>query len=197
MNWLTDRLMNLMQERSLTVDTLARQLGLERSRLGNIIAGSAIPNDNLIKRLAKYFNEDAGVWLGNARKPEEAKPGIVSLPADFFKVAKLSELPEGDMKVVFNGLVTVAHTKGNFHAFGNVCPHAAGPIGEGFLDGWVVECPWHAGRWDITTGKALTPLATADIPLFDVRVVGEDIEIRLDQKVLTQGVASNSSIDPS
>jgi naphthalene 1,2-dioxygenase system ferredoxin subunit len=197
MSWLTDKLTKLTQERSLTNDTLARQLGIERSRLSNIITGSAIPNENLIKRLAKYFDEDAEAWLSNVQKREDAKPVVTSLPADFIKVATVSEIPEGEMKIVFNNLVVVANAEGNFHAFGNVCPHAAGPIGEGFLDGCVVECPWHAGRWDVTTGKALTALATADIPLFEVRVVDQDVEIRLNQAALTQGVVAAAGLQPS
>jgi nitrite reductase/ring-hydroxylating ferredoxin subunit len=197
MNWLTDRLTRLMQERSLTGDILARQLGIERSRLSMIIAGSATPNENLTRRLAKYFSEDAEEWLNNVRKRDDAKPGVTSLPADFIKVAKVSDIPEGEMKIVFNDLAVVAHTEGNFYAFGNVCPHAGGPIGEGFLEGCVVECPWHAGRWDVTTGKALTYLATADIPLFEVRVVDEDVEIRLNQAALTQGVVSANGLDPA
>jgi naphthalene 1,2-dioxygenase ferredoxin component len=197
MSWLTDKLTKLMQERSLTSDTLARQLGIERSRLSNIMAGSAIPNENLIKRLAKYFDEDAEAWLSNVQKREDAEPVVTSLPADFIKVAKVSEIPEGEMKIVFNNLAVVANAEGNFHAFGNVCPHAAGPIGEGFLDGCVVECPWHAGRWNVTTGKALTALATADIPLFEVRVVDEDVEIRLNQAALTQGAMAAAGLQPS
>ncbi|MGE3866726.1 MAG: Rieske 2Fe-2S domain-containing protein, partial [Hyphomonadaceae bacterium] len=80
--------------------------------------------------------------------------------------------------------------------FGNVCPHAAGPIAEGWLEGCVVECPWHAGRWDVRTGKALTMLATADVPMFELRVVGDDIEIKLTDAALTQGVVSEAGPDP-
>jgi nitrite reductase/ring-hydroxylating ferredoxin subunit len=197
MNWLSERLTELMQARGLSGDTLARQLGIERSRLSAIVAGSATPNENLIKRMAKYFDEEPDAWLNNVQKRDDAKSVVRSLPAGFIKVAKVAEIPDGDMKVVFDNLVVVARSEGNFHAFGNVCPHAAGPIGEGFLDGCVVECPWHAGRWDVTTGKALTALATADIPLFEVRVVGEDVEIRLSQAVLTQGVISTGGLDLS
>ena len=27
-----------------------------------------------------------------------------------------------------------------------------GPLGEGDLEGRIVLCPWHAWRWDVTTG---------------------------------------------
>ena len=57
-------------------------------------------------------------------------------------------------------------------------PHGEGPLGEGFLDGLTVECPWHNGQWDITTGKGLTAFATADIRVFEVRVVDDDVEVK-------------------
>jgi len=195
MSWLTDRMTTLMQERNLTVDAIARQLAIERSRLTNIVSGSAIPNENLTKRFAKFFGEDADEWIANTQKREDDKPKLTDLPTDFFKVAKVSEIPVDEMKIVFNDLVVVANAEGEFHAFGNVCPHAAGPIGEGFLEGCVVECPWHAGRWDVRTGKALTLLATADIPKFDLRVVGDDIEIKLNEAALKQGALSTTGPD--
>jgi nitrite reductase/ring-hydroxylating ferredoxin subunit len=89
--------------------------------------------------------------------------------------------------------VTVANADGKFYAFGNICPHAGGPIGDGFLEGCIVECPWHAAQWDVRTGEALTALATADIPLFEVRVVDDDIEIKLTQAVLAQGTPGTSA----
>jgi nitrite reductase/ring-hydroxylating ferredoxin subunit len=188
MNWLTDKLTKLMEQRGLTIDKMARELAIERSRLTNIVNGRAIPNENLTKRFANHFGEDAQEWLNNVQKREDAKPDIPSIPPDFFKVAKVWEVPEGEMKIVFKDLVAVANAEGKFYSFGNICPHAGGPIGEGFLEGCVVECPWHAAQWDVRTGKALTMLATADIPLFEVRLVDDDIEIKLTQAVLAQGM---------
>jgi len=193
MSWLTDRLTKAMTERGLTVDKMARELAIERSRLTNILNGSATPNENLIKRFANYFGEDAGDWLNNAEKREDTKPSIPIIPSDFFKVAKVLEISNGEMKIVFNDLVVVAKADGEFYAFGNICPHAGGPIGDGFLEGCVVECPWHAAQWDLRTGEALTALATADIPLFEVRVVDDDVEIKLTQAVLAQGTPGSSA----
>jgi len=197
MSWLTDRLTKLMAERNLTIDAVARQLAIERSRLTNIVAGSAVPNENMTKRFAKFFGEDADEWLENVQKRDDGKITITEIPADFIKVAKASEIAEDDMKTVFHDLVVIANAEGEFYAFGNVCPHAAGPIGEGFLEGCIVECPWHAGRWDVRTGKALTLLATADVPLFELRVVGDDIEVKLTPAVLKQGVVSAAGPDPA
>jgi nitrite reductase/ring-hydroxylating ferredoxin subunit len=193
MSWLTDKMAKAMAQRNLTIDKMARELAIERSRLTNIVNSAAIPNDNLIKRFANYFGEDAGEWLNSAERREEAKSDIPSVPPDFFKVAKVSEISEGEMKIVFQDLVTVANADGKFYAFGNICPHAGGPIGDGFLEGCIVECPWHAAQWDVRTGEALTALATADIPLFEVRVVDDDIEIKLTQAVLAQGTPGTSA----
>ena len=191
MTWLTDRLTRLMTERDQSVPALARQLGIERSRLSNILAGSAVPNENLLRRLAQTFNEAPDAWLAHAKPPEPAAPAR-DVPTEFVRLARVAEIPDGAMKIVFNDLVVLANTEGRLHAFGNVCPHALGPIGEGWLEGCIVECPWHNGQWDITTGKALTELATADIPVFEVRVVGDDIEVRLTHSVLAQKPAGSS-----
>jgi naphthalene 1,2-dioxygenase system ferredoxin subunit len=185
MSWLTDRLTELMAERRQSVESMARRLGIERSRLAGIVGGTANPNENLTRRLARYFGEDPEAWLANTRKGGDDHPPA-ELPAGFIKLAATREIADGDMKIVFDNLVVVANVAGRFHAFGNICPHAAGPIGEGFLDGCVVECPWHAGQWDITTGKGLTAFATADIPIFEVRVVGDDVEVKLTPAVFTQ-----------
>jgi len=185
MSWLAERLPRLMAQRHETVADVARRLGIERSRLNNIVTGTALPNDNLIRRLARHFGEDPDTWVGHVKETDDGSPRP-ELPAGFLKVAAAADIPDGEMKIVFNDLVVVAKAGGRFHAFGNVCPHAAGPIGEGFLEGCIVECPWHAGQWDITTGQGLTAFATADIPVFEVRVTGEDIEVRLTPAVLRQ-----------
>lgn len=178
MSWLTERLATRMRERELTVDVLARQLAIERSRLNAILSGAALPNDNLTRRLARIFGEDPSEWLANAAEPANGQPAVKA-PAGLVKVATASEIRDGEMTIVCDGRVVLANVDGRFYAFGNICPHAEGPLGEGFLDGLVVECPWHNGQWDIATGKGLTAFATADIEVFEVRVVGNDVQVKL------------------
>src|SRR5712691_8014272 len=48
--------------------------------------------------------------------------------------------------------VALFNVEGRYYAVDNVCPHRGGPLGEGDLEGAVVSCPWHAWRWDVTTG---------------------------------------------
>lgn len=66
------------------------------------------------------------------------------------KVAMTSEIPPGEGRVC--GTLAVFNVDGRFYAVDNACPHRGGPLGEGELEGTVVRCPWHAWRWDVTTG---------------------------------------------
>src|SRR3989475_7112559 len=58
---------------------------------------------------------------------------------------------------------------GTYYAINNSCAHRGGPLGEGELDGRVVTCPWHAWRWDVTTGANINNPAV-EVAWYSVRV---------------------------
>ncbi len=70
------------------------------------------------------------------------------------RLAAVGDVPIGESRVIEAGDSTVAlfNVDGRFFAIDNSCPHRGGPLGDGDLDGPVVTCPWHAWRWDVTTG---------------------------------------------
>ena len=70
------------------------------------------------------------------------------------RVGAAGELATGEARVVEVGGRELAlfNVDGIYHCIENACPHRGGPLGEGDLDGRVVSCPWHAWRWDVTTG---------------------------------------------
>lgn len=70
------------------------------------------------------------------------------------RVAAVGEVPEGQGCVVEadGRLLALFNVEGTVHAIDNACPHRGGPLGEGDVEGRVVSCPWHAWRWDVTTG---------------------------------------------
>ena len=49
-------------------------------------------------------------------------------------------------------MVALFNVDGRFHAVSNRCPHRGGPLGQGFVDGAEVSCPWHNWTFDVTTG---------------------------------------------
>ena len=70
------------------------------------------------------------------------------------RVLALADLPPGTVKTAdLNGrAVAIVNRDGQIHALDNLCPHAGGPLGDGFLDGDHVICPWHGWRFEVTTG---------------------------------------------
>jgi nitrite reductase/ring-hydroxylating ferredoxin subunit len=97
--------------------------------------------------------------------------------AMFVKVARVDEVPPGKMKTVsVNGQpVVLANVGGTIYALGGICSHADGPLGRGKLLGAVVECPFHGGQFEVSSGKAVTPPATDDVATLAVQIEGDDI----------------------
>lgn len=64
------------------------------------------------------------------------------------------ELPEGSMRRVTHGDLDVllAHTKRGIFATDDRCPHMSAPLSIGDLDGCIVACPLHEGRFDLASG---------------------------------------------
>jgi nitrite reductase/ring-hydroxylating ferredoxin subunit len=102
--------------------------------------------------------------------------------ARWIKVATTGEIAEDDMIAVeVDGRsIAVYHVAGAFHATANICTHAYALLTDGFLDECTIECPIHAGRFDVTTGKALGPPVTQDLKTYPVRIEGTDVLIGLD-----------------
>ena len=100
--------------------------------------------------------------------------------AEFRTVAKVAEIPPGKMKVVVldGEEVVIANVAGTYHAFGNICPHEGGPLGEGELAGHTVTCPWHFTVFDVRTGAALEGVTEAPVPTYEIQVAGNEVRAR-------------------
>ena len=70
------------------------------------------------------------------------------------RVGRAADVPIGTGRVfeVAGRAIAVFNVDGAFFAIDNECSHRGGPLGDGDLEGKVVLCPWHAWRWDVTTG---------------------------------------------
>ncbi len=47
------------------------------------------------------------------------------------------------------------------------------------MDGFEIECPRHAARFDVRTGEVTALPAVVPIDTFGVRIAGDDIEVDL------------------
>ena len=102
--------------------------------------------------------------------------------AGWVKAASRSTLGEGDVIGVLVGGKEIAlyDLDGTVYATDDICTHAYAKLSDGWLDKGEIECPLHAGRSDVKTGKATAPPCTEDLKSYPVRVVGDDIQIKLD-----------------
>lgn len=101
--------------------------------------------------------------------------------SNFVKVATVSELKPGEGKVVeVNGeQVALFNVDGEFFAISNTCAHRGGPLGEGYLEGDIVTCPWHGWRFNVKTGNnAIMP--NVKVPSYQVKVEGNDVLVSVD-----------------
>jgi nitrite reductase (NADH) small subunit/3-phenylpropionate/trans-cinnamate dioxygenase ferredoxin subunit len=99
----------------------------------------------------------------------------------FHKVNEVKGLAPGSGKAVEVGgqRIAVFNIGGTFYAIGDTCTHRRGPLSEGTLEGTTVTCPWHGAKFDVTTGKNLSPPAPGEVPSYKVRVEGDDIQVEI------------------
>jgi naphthalene 1,2-dioxygenase system ferredoxin subunit len=87
--------------------------------------------------------------------PGLAAPGTAD--AAFVAVLAVADLAPGAMVRVSNGDLDVllANVPGGLLATDDRCPHMAAPLSLGRLDGCIVDCPLHNGRFDLCSGETI------------------------------------------
>lgn len=100
----------------------------------------------------------------------------------FVTVARAGEIAVGGVKItrLDDTMVAVFRLDDGYWAIEDVCTHDGGPVAEGTLDGGIIECPRHGGRFDVRTGAAKAFPATTPVPTYAVRVVGDEIQVSLE-----------------
>jgi 3-phenylpropionate/trans-cinnamate dioxygenase ferredoxin subunit len=75
----------------------------------------------------------------------------------------------------------VVHLDDDWYAISDTCSHANFSLSEGDL--WVeereIECPKHGSTFDLRTGEPQALPATKPVPVYDVRVDGDDVVVTL------------------
>ena len=98
------------------------------------------------------------------------------------KAAERGKLAEGEVLgvIVAGKEIALYDLDGTLCATDDVCTHAYAKLSDGWLDKGEIECPLHAGRFDVKSGKALCPPVTDDIKTYPVRVIGDEIQVKLE-----------------
>jgi nitrite reductase/ring-hydroxylating ferredoxin subunit len=78
---------------------------------------------------------------------------------NLIELCSKDDVPEGEMIRVDKGDLELAvyHVEGAFYVTDNACTHGPGELSEGYLEGHVIECDFHAGKFDIRNGEVVAP----------------------------------------
>lgn len=100
---------------------------------------------------------------------------------DWVSVALRADLATGAMIGVAFGDYQIAlyDVAGEVFATDNLCTHAHAVLTDGTLQGEIVECPLHGGRFSVRDGKGLGPPIPCDLKTYPVRVIEGEIQVRV------------------
>ncbi len=98
---------------------------------------------------------------------------------EWFDVAGAGEIAEGDVCTYIVGAdrVVVARAEGALYAVQDRCSHDNGPLGEGCLVGFDVQCPRHGASFDVRDGRVTSAPALVGIGTFEVRELDGRVQV--------------------
>jgi nitrite reductase/ring-hydroxylating ferredoxin subunit len=103
------------------------------------------------------------------------------MSAKLIRVCAVGDVePETQIQVrVANlGALAVYHVEGKFYVTADSCTHMQASLGEeGALEGHVIQCTWHNGKFDIRTGAVVGPPCPKPLKTYPVRVENDAVFI--------------------
>jgi glycine betaine catabolism B len=110
---------------------------------------------------------------------------------DFVRVSDTKDIQPSHMKEVqVDGeKICIVNVEGKYYAIGSICTHEGGPLADGTLEGYEVECPWHGSKFDVRTGEVKNPPASEPEPRYQVKVDGTNLLVK------KQGKSKSSEIE--
>ncbi len=105
--------------------------------------------------------------------------------AEWVTLCSASELPPGQREVfgVNNRWIAVFNIGGKIYAIEDLCTHDGNALAFDLQDrpsklvSQEIECPRHGGRFDLRNGRATRSPAEIDVPWFEARIEGDDLQI--------------------
>ncbi|VVB73681.1 Sulredoxin [uncultured archaeon] len=95
----------------------------------------------------------------------------------FTKAAAKKDVPEGKgRKVSVNGKeIALFNVGGKFFATDAKCTHAGGPLANGTLKDFCVDCPWHHSIFDLRTGAVKQGPAAKPVAVYKTKMEKDDV----------------------
>ncbi|MGZ4526062.1 MAG: Rieske 2Fe-2S domain-containing protein [Mycobacterium sp.] len=126
----------------------------------------------------------AGSYLGGALVFESGigidQSGARLRTTEWTPVLSASSLNGKPVRVEVDGVgLVVCQTRpGEVAAFGELCPHLAAPMADGWIDRGRLVCPWHGSWFAAESGDVLRGPAAAPLPCYQARLVNGMVEVR-------------------
>ncbi|MEQ9396555.1 bifunctional 3-phenylpropionate/cinnamic acid dioxygenase ferredoxin subunit [Haliea sp.] len=69
----------------------------------------------------------------------------------------IDEIDPGDaLKLLCEPPIAVFNVDGEFYATQDTCTHGQSSLSDGYLDGDIIECSWHMGKFCVRTGDVVS-----------------------------------------
>jgi 3-phenylpropionate/trans-cinnamate dioxygenase ferredoxin subunit len=110
----------------------------------------------------------------------------------FQRLCSLTDVKEpGSLRVELDGArpdaIAVVRFEGEVFAIEDVCSHAEVPLSEGDVEEFhgapTIECWLHGSCFDLTSGRPTNLPATEPVPVYPVRVDGDDVFVDVDAPI--------------
>jgi 3-phenylpropionate/trans-cinnamate dioxygenase ferredoxin subunit len=103
----------------------------------------------------------------------------------FVRACSIDEIDAGKPHPVTVGEVDVALVRDgdDFYAIRDECSHANIALSEGDVDGCLIECWLHGSTFDLRTGEPTTLPAFEPVPIYPVRVEGEELHVDVENPI--------------
>ncbi len=69
---------------------------------------------------------------------------------------------------------------GQYYALEDICPHAYALLSQGFVMDGEIECPLHAARFNISSGKCTAGPGGRDLKVYPLRIEDDRIFVKVD-----------------
>lgn len=97
------------------------------------------------------------------------------------RVCRIDDLEPGTIISADVGeRVAVCKVEGTVYAFQDKCTHAKAWLSDGWLHGAEVVCPFHMGRFSVTTGAATCLPAMTALRTFPVSIEAGDVFVEME-----------------
>jgi MocE subfamily Rieske [2Fe-2S] domain protein len=103
-----------------------------------------------------------------------------------------ADFEDEDVEQLWVGELAIAvyRAEGKFYATQDLCTHEHAYLSDGVVVDCVVECPFHQGRFDIRSGKALGPPVIEPLETYPIKVVDGRLYVHVTNEQ-TQAQASS------